>query len=101
MAITNFTTDWVNGVAIGALLDSIAPGLCSNWNTWGSKDARNNTKVAMELGNEWMDVQLFITPDEVSSGAANEKSMMIYLSQFPTAKLRSGAPLRAQRHSNK
>lgn len=99
--ITNFTTDWVNGVALGALLDSIAPGLCSDWDAWDRMNSENNTKMALELGNEWMDIQLFIKPDEICTGAADEKSLMIYLSQFPTAKLRSGAPLRARRHSNK
>lgn len=91
----------MNGVALGALLDSVAPGLCSDWGTWDGMNSQINTKVAMELGNEWLDIQLFVTPDELCSKAADEKSLMIYLSQFPTAKLRSGAPLRAQRHSNK
>jgi filamin len=27
-AITNFTTDWNDGCAIGALVDGIAPGMC-------------------------------------------------------------------------
>lgn len=101
MAITNLTSDWASGVAIGALLDSIAPGLCPDWDTWNDLNTKINAKEAMELGNEWLDIQLFITPDELCSGATDEKSLMIYLSQFPTAKLRSGAPLRAQRHSNR
>lgn len=91
----------MNGIALGALLDSIAPGLCSDWDTWDSINSKINTETGMELANEWLDIQLFITPDDLHSGTVDEKSLMIYLSQFPTAKLRPGAPLRVQRHSNK
>jgi len=35
-----------------------------------------------------------IRPDELCSRAVDELSMMTYLSQFPSAKLKPGAPLR-------
>lgn len=31
LPITNFTTDWNNGKAVGALVDAVAPGLCPDW----------------------------------------------------------------------
>lgn len=55
----------------------------------------------MTLANEWLDIHLFVTPNELTDGLVDEKSLMVYLAQFPTAKLRSGAPLRAQRSSNR
>lgn len=29
--VRNFTTDWNDGKAIGALVDAVAPGLCPDW----------------------------------------------------------------------
>lgn len=31
LPITNFTTDWNDGKAVGALVDAVAPGLCPDW----------------------------------------------------------------------
>ena len=31
LPITNFTTDWNSGKAVGALVDAVAPGLCPDW----------------------------------------------------------------------
>lgn len=31
LPVRNFTTDWNDGKAIGALVDSVAPGLCPDW----------------------------------------------------------------------
>merc|ERR1712050_329876 len=40
--ITNFTTDWNDGKAIGALVDAIAPGLCPDWDTWDPNNGPKN-----------------------------------------------------------
>lgn len=101
LAITNFTSDWRDGRAIGALINAIAPGLCADHTTWIDKNALNNTIEAMTLARDWLGIQMFILPDELIDGFLNEKVSMTYLSQFTTAKLRSGAPLRAKRSSNR
>lgn len=101
MNITNFTTDWKDGKAIGALINAIAPGLCADHTMWNAKNALNNTIEAMTLARDWLNIQLFILPEELFSGYVHDKTLMIYLSQFTTAKLRSGAPLRAKRFSNR
>lgn len=101
LKITNFTSDWRDGKAIGALIDAIAPGLCPNYNTWNDNNRLNNTIELMALARDWLDIEMFILPGELVNGNLNEKVLMIYLSQFTTAKLRSGAPLRAKRSSNR
>lgn len=35
LPITNFTTDWNSGKAVGALVDAVAPGLCPDWQVRG------------------------------------------------------------------
>ena len=32
--INNFTSDWTAGIKVGALVDSVAPGLCPDWEDW-------------------------------------------------------------------
>ena len=32
--INNFTSDWTDGIKVGALVDSVAPGLCPDWEDW-------------------------------------------------------------------
>lgn len=101
MAIHNFTTDWKDGRAIESLINAIAPGLCAGHGTWNDKNALNNTNEAMTLAKDWLGIQMFILPEELINEHLSDKVIMTYLSQFTTAKLRSGAPLRARRSSNR
>lgn len=97
----NFSSDWKNGVAIGALINAIAPGLCSDWDTWNDTNYFKNTQESMSLAADWLNIQLYITPEELTNGSVDEKSLLTYLSQFPGAKLRAGAPLRAKYVANR
>ena len=38
LPVTNFTQDWKDGKAVGALVDSVAPGLCPDWEDWSDDD---------------------------------------------------------------
>ncbi len=52
--ISNFTTDWNDGRAIGALVDSCAPGLYPDYN-----DPRKQpymAKDAMDLAEQWLGI---------------------------------------------
>ena len=54
--IKNFTTDWNDGTAIGALVDAIAPGLCPDWKDWNPKNAIKNAREALNAAQQWLDV---------------------------------------------
>jgi len=92
--INNFTTDWNDGKAIGALVDGVAPGLCPDWEAWNPKDCIPNATEAMNAAEQWLDVPQLIKPSEMCNPNVDELSMMTYLSQFPSFKLKPGAPLR-------
>ncbi|TNN09515.1 Filamin-A isoform 1 [Schistosoma japonicum] len=92
--VKNFTTDWNDGVAIGALVDACAPGLCPDWREWEPKQNLRNAREAMGAAEQWLDVPQLIRPEEMINPRVDEKAMMTYLSQFPSAKLKDGAPLR-------
>lgn len=101
LPINNFTTDWNNGKAVGALVDSVAPGLCPDWPLWDSKNALQNASEAMGLADDWLNVRQLIKPEELTNPNIDEQSMMTYLSQYPSAKLKQGAPLRPRTHPNR
>nr|VZI47922.1 unnamed protein product [Spirometra erinaceieuropaei] len=94
LPVKNLTTDWNSGVAIGALVDACAPGLCPDWDTWGNRKPIENATEAMTAAEQWLDVPQLIRPEEMIDPKVDEKAMMTYLSQFPNAKLKEGAPLR-------
>lgn len=93
--VNNFTTDWNDGKAIGALVDSVAPGLCPEWKSWKPEDCVANVGEALQLADDWLDVPQLIKPKEMTNRKVDELSMMTYLSQFPSAKLKPDAPLRS------
>lgn len=101
LTIANFTSHWHSGIALGALVDAIAPGLCPDWKNWSEQNALTNVKEAMSLAEYWLGVHVFVTPDEFISKNIDERSMITYLSQYLNAKIRPGAPLRSKRSSNR
>ena len=92
--VNNFTADWKNGKAIGALVDATGPGLCPDWQDWDASKPVENATQAMDLAENWLEVPKLLTPEEMVNPHIDEQSMMTYLSQFPNAKLKDGAPLR-------
>ena len=44
LPVNNFTSDWNDGRAVGALVDSVAPGLCPDWDDWDPKKPLENAK---------------------------------------------------------
>ncbi|XP_030827869.1 filamin-A isoform X3 [Strongylocentrotus purpuratus] len=99
--IHNFNKDWNNAKAIGALVDALAPGLCPDWEDWSPKDALKNATEAMKLAEDWLDVPQVLRPEDMVNPAVDDLSMMTYLSAFPKAKLKPGAPLRPKSNAKK
>lgn len=96
LPITNFSRDWQSGKALGALVDSCAPGLCPDWDSWDQTKPVDNAREAMQQADDWLGVPQVITPEEIVDPNVDEHSVMTYLSQFPKAKLKPGAPLRSK-----
>ncbi|XP_074387144.1 filamin-A-like, partial [Zonotrichia albicollis] len=101
LPITNFSKDWQSGRALGALVDSCAPGLCPDWDSWNPNRPVENAREAMQQAEEWLGIPQVITPEEIVDPNVDEHSVMTYLSQFPKAKLKPGAPLRPKLNPKK
>ncbi len=56
LPIKNFTTDWNDGRALGALVDAVAPGLTPDWVRWKPVDRVPNTRTAMDKADEYLGV---------------------------------------------
>ncbi|KAM8931054.1 filamin-B isoform 2-T2 [Pelodytes ibericus] len=101
LPITNFSNNWQDGKALGALVDSCAPGLCPDWETWDPKKPVDNAREAMQQADDWLGVPQVIAPEEIIHPDVDEHSVMTYLSQFPKAKLKPGAPLKPKLNPKK
>ncbi|XP_008300395.1 filamin B a isoform X2 [Stegastes partitus] len=101
LPINNFSQDWSNGRALGALVDSCAPGLCPDWETWDPVKPVENATEAMQLADDWLGIPQVIAPEEIIDPSVDEQSVMTYLSQFPKAKLKPGAPLKPKLNPKK
>ncbi|KAI2658987.1 Filamin-B [Labeo rohita] len=101
LPITNFNQDWRNGRALGALVDSCAPGLCPDWEIWDGEKPVENATEAMQLADDWLGIPQVIAPEEIIDPSVDEQSVMTYLSQFPKAKLKPGAPLKPKLNPKK
>ncbi|XP_046895507.1 filamin-B-like isoform X2 [Hypomesus transpacificus] len=94
LPITNFSQDWMNGKALGALVDGLAPGLCPDWESWDEVQRVDNAREAMQQADKWLGVPQVIAPEEIIDPRVDEQSIMTYLSMFPKAQLKPGAPLK-------
>uniref|UniRef100_A0A667YB28 Filamin B, beta (actin binding protein 278) n=1 Tax=Myripristis murdjan TaxID=586833 RepID=A0A667YB28_9TELE len=94
LPITNFNQDWMDGKALGALVDGLAPGLCPDWESWDEVQRVDNAREAMQQADAWLGVPQVIAPEEIIDPCVDEQSIMTYLSMFPKAQLKPGAPLK-------
>ncbi|KAM9327227.1 filamin-B [Gastrophryne carolinensis] len=101
LPITNFSHNWQDGKALGALVDSCAPGLCPDWESWDPSKPVDNAREAMQQADDWLGVPQVIAPEEIIHPNVDEHSVMTYLSQFPKAKLKPGAPLKPKLNPKK
>ncbi|XP_058844915.1 filamin-B isoform X2 [Acipenser ruthenus] len=101
LPITNFSRDWQDGRTLGALVDSCAPGLCPDWENWDGAKPVDNAREAMQQADDWLGIPQVITPEEIIDPDVDEHSVMTYLSQFPKAKLKPGAPLKPKLNPKK
>lgn len=94
--VTNFTTDWKDGSAIGALTNAIAPGLCDNWQSYSTScHRRQNVANVMEIAETKLGVRQIVRPADVVNRNVSELAMLKYLLQFLEAPARRNSNQRA------
>jgi filamin len=85
--VTNFTTDWNNGLALSALVDAVRPGLIPNHADLPKAKSLQNVQQAMSIAEERLGVQCLLSPEEMTDPEVDQLIVMSYITQFQTATL--------------
>ncbi|XP_062597927.1 filamin-C-like [Saccostrea cucullata] len=86
--ITNFTTDWNDGVALHALIEFCSPGLCPNWKHLRGQNRLSNCQNGIKIARKHFGIPLILNPEHLSSSQLDDLSCITYLSYF----LKVGSP---------
>ncbi|ESO98829.1 hypothetical protein LOTGIDRAFT_231195 [Lottia gigantea] len=82
--ISNFTSDWNDGVALHALLEYCKPGLCPNWKQLSRQNRLENCSNAMHVAKNEFNIPIIVRPEDFSSPHLDDLSGMTYLSYYMT-----------------
>ncbi|XP_059143816.1 filamin-B-like, partial [Physella acuta] len=80
--ISNFTSDWNDGVALHALIDYCKPGLSPNWRQLPRHDRLGNCTEAMQIAKSELNIPIVVRPEDFSSPHLDDLSGMTYLSYY-------------------
>ena len=86
--ITNFTTDWNDGIHLSALINYCQPGLIPNHASLDPSSRLENINNAMKLATEKFGIPQVMQPEDLAIDKPDELSVMTYLSYFCS----SGSP---------
>ena len=84
--VTNFTTDWNNGINLACLINALNPGTIPDCEKMDPHDALTNLTKAMHVGEDHLGVKPVIKPTELSDPEVDELNVVTYLSRFQYAK---------------
>eukprot|EP00118_Oscarella_pearsei_P028822 m.3022 g.3022 ORF g.3022 m.3022 type:complete len:1777 (+) comp9010_c0_seq1:150-5480(+) len=99
--VRNFHRDWNSGVNVAALVDAVAPGLCPESADMVETTPLENAQLAMGRAEEWLGVPQVLAPQDLTNPNVDELSVMTYLSYFPEAEPKPGAPVFSRTNASK
>ena len=84
--ITNFTSDWRDGQALGALTDVISGGNFPDSDDMDPSTPLENAQKSMDYAESHLGVPKVITPEQFVDSSLDALPMMTYLTHFRNAK---------------
>lgn len=87
--IKNLSTDWNDGINLGALLEACFSGVCPEWTTMEPQNALQNLQKMVKLIKERLGLECPVSAAELADPNVDEIVVATYLSQFRNAKLRA------------
>ena len=87
--IQNLSSDWNDGVNLGALAEACYSGLCPDWDKLDPAQALDNLTRLLKLLKDRLGLEAIVTPAEMANPKVDEIVMATYLSKFRNAKLRA------------
>ena len=84
--ITNFTSDWSDGSALGALTDVVSGGAFPDNEEMSPDKGLENSQQSMEAADRLLGVKQTVKPEAFSDPDLDQLTRMTYLTQFQHAK---------------
>ena len=85
--IKNLSSDWNNGINLGALTESCFPGICSDWEAMDPSNAIKNNERMIALIKERLGINCPVSAAELADPKNDEIVVATYLHHFRNAKL--------------
>ena len=85
--ITNFSTDWSDGIALATLTHRLFDQLCPDCDSLKSENGLENLRYVIEEAEYRLGVRKLLTPEEIMDPDVDEMSIITFLAQFKTATL--------------
>ena len=85
--IKNLSTDWNDGINLGALLEACFPGMCPEWKEMDPTQAIANLEKLTALIKEKLGINCPVGASELANPKVDEIVFATYLSKFKNAKL--------------
>jgi len=80
--ISNFSTNWYDGILLCCLVEVLQPGLCPQYSLLQESTANKNCELAVELARSSLGIPALFSADMLYKRKLDEKCMMIYLAFF-------------------
>ena len=80
--VSNFTTDWNDGIALSKIIEYLHPGLFPDITSLSSANKKDNCRKAITLAWEHLGIPGIISAEDMADPEVDELSMMTYLSYF-------------------
>jgi filamin len=84
--VTNFKTDWNDGINLAALIEAISPGLFPSWSSLDPHNALENLKQGMDVAEQKLGVEPVLKPNEMADPNVDELNVVTYISRFQNIK---------------
>lgn len=85
--LSNFSTDWADGRALGALVHSLSEGGFPEFEQMSDEEGRKNCQEAMEAAEKLLGVSKTLSPQDFASTDMHVLTRSTYISQIRFAKL--------------
>ena len=80
--VTNFSTDWVDGCALGALTNVISGGAFPGYGKMIPEQGLKNCQESMDAAEQILGIKKIISPNDFTSESLDYLSRTSYLTQF-------------------
>ena len=94
--VSNFTTDWSDGTALAALVDSLSEGNFPEADLMKEEDKFNNCKEAMDAAKDLLGIKNTCRPEDFSENSMDQLIRATYITEFRHIKPPAGESLASQ-----